>query len=124
VNDDATTGSHTVLDLLSAQARTRGSALALLAPRQQGIGGHAIEACYGILAPAGTPPDIVAKIAGTLDRIRRTASFHRRLAELSYEPVADTPAQFGAVIRSDIARYAETIKRAAIERRESPGATP
>ena len=86
----------TVRDLLAAQAHTRGS------------------------APAGTPPDIVAKIAGALDRIRRTPAFRRRLAELSYEPVSDAPAEFGAVIRADIATYAEIIKRAAIEARRDP----
>ena len=130
----------TVWDLLASQAHTRGSAPALLAPDRspltylalrvstvaaQGIGGYAIEASYGIPAPAGTPPEIIAKIAGALDRIRRTPAFHRRLAELGYEPVSDTPAELGPVIRADIAKYAEIIKRAAIEaRREPQGVTP
>lgn len=48
----------------------------------------------------------------------------RRLAELSYEPVIDTPRQFEALIRSDIARYADIIKRAGIDARRSAQGAP
>lgn len=109
------------LRLLAAIGATRAaSAPDVATVAEQGVRDYAIDPWYGLLAPGGTPPDIIARISGAIDEIRRTAAFRRRLAELSYEPVIDTPTQFEAVIRSDIARYAEIIKRAGIDARRNP----
>jgi tripartite-type tricarboxylate transporter receptor subunit TctC len=128
LNDFSAVEQHVgtgTLRLLAAIGATRSaSAPDVATVAEQGVRGYAIEAWYGLLAPAGTPPDVIARISGAIDEIRRTAAFRRRLAELSYEPVIDTPVQFEAVIRSDIARYAEIIKSAGIDSRRSPqGAT-
>jgi tripartite-type tricarboxylate transporter receptor subunit TctC len=114
------------LRLLAAVGAQRAfAAPAVPTVAEQGVPGYAIEAWYGLLAPAGTQPEVVAKIAATLERIRRTPAFRLRLAELSYEPVTDTPAEFEAVIRSDIARYGDIVKRAGIgARRDAQGSTP
>jgi len=102
-----------------------GAARAVSAPdvatvAEQGVRGYAIDPWYGLLAPAGTPPDVVTRISGAIDQIRRTAAFRRRLAELTYEPVIDTPTQFAAIVRSDIATYADIIQRAGIKARRNP----
>lgn len=122
VEQHVSAGTLRMLAAIGATRATSAPDVATVA--EQGVPGYTIEAWYGLLAPAGTPPDVVARISGAIDEIRRTASFRRRLADLSYEPVIDTPVQFAAVIRSDIARYAEIIKRAGIDARRNPrGAT-
>jgi tripartite-type tricarboxylate transporter receptor subunit TctC len=113
-------GAGTVRLLAAVGATRAASAPDVATVAEQGVRGYAIEAWYGLLAPAGTPPDVIARISGAINEIRRTAAFGRRLAELSYEPVVDTPAQFAAVISSDIARYADIIHRAGIEAQRSP----
>jgi tripartite-type tricarboxylate transporter receptor subunit TctC len=127
LNDFSAVEQHVgagTLRLLAAIGATRAaSAPDVATVAEQGVPGYAIEAWYGLLAPAGTPPDVVARISGAIDEIRRTTTFRRHLAELSYEPVVDTPIQFEAVIRSDIARYAEIIKRAGIDARRTPRGT-
>ena len=63
---------------------------------EQGLPGFAIEPWYGVVVPAGTPPDIVAKLAGGLHEVIRAPEIGRRFAQLGYEPMIDTPEQFGA----------------------------
>ena len=118
VEQHVRTGTLHMLAAIGAERAASAPDVATVA--EQGVPGYAIEAWYGLLAPAGTPPDVVAAISGAIDEIRRTAAFGRRLAELSYEPVVDTPAEFAAVIRSDIARYAAIIQRAGIQARHNP----
>jgi len=81
---------------------------------EQGIPGFAIDAWYGIVAPAGTPPDIVAKLAGALREALQSPEVQQRFDELGYETIVDTPAQFGAFIRADVERYAKVIRRAGL----------
>jgi tripartite-type tricarboxylate transporter receptor subunit TctC len=45
----------------------------------------------------------------------RSAEVKQRFAELGYEPIADTPEQFGATIRSDIEKYVRVIKQTGIK---------
>jgi tripartite-type tricarboxylate transporter receptor subunit TctC len=124
LNDFAAVEQHVVagtLRLLAAIGASRASKAADVATvAEQGVPGYAIEAWYGLLAPAGTPADVVAAISAAIDRIRRSSAFRKRLDELSYEPVIDTPTEFDAVIRSEISKYADIVKRAGIEARRNP----
>ena len=79
---------------------------------EQGVAGFAIDAWYGLLAPAGTPPDVIDKLAAALDKARRVPAFRQRLDELHHIPIDDTPVEFGAAIRSDSARFADMVRRA------------
>ena len=57
---------------------------------------------FGLAAPAGTPPQIVAKMAGEAGRIVRTAAFRERyLDNLGFEPVGDAPEAFAAFLKRD-----------------------
>jgi len=49
-----------------------------------------------------------------LHEVIRAPEVGRRFAQLGYEPMVDTPEQFGALIRSEIAKYTALIKRAGI----------
>jgi tripartite-type tricarboxylate transporter receptor subunit TctC len=81
---------------------------------EQGLSGFAIEPWYGLVAPAGTPPEIVAKLADGLHEMLRTKEIRRGLERLGYEAMTDTPAQFDALIRSETEKYGTLIRRAGI----------
>lgn len=56
---------------------------------------------FALAAPAGTPRDIVAKLAAESAKIVQTAEFRERLTTLGFEPVGETPEQFAAFLKRD-----------------------
>jgi tripartite-type tricarboxylate transporter receptor subunit TctC len=64
----------------------------------------------GLLAPAGTPKEIVEKVAADLRDVLADADVKGRIVELGGVPRATTPAQFGELIASDRKRYAQVIR--------------
>jgi tripartite-type tricarboxylate transporter receptor subunit TctC len=68
----------------------------------------------GLLAPAGTPKDIVEKISADTREVIAAEDVNARLVELGAIPAANTPAQFGALIDKDRARYAKIIQERGI----------
>ena len=64
----------------------------------------------GMLAPAGTPPDIVEKIAADLRAVLADDAVKARFAALGGVPHATSPQEFGKLIAADRARYAEIIR--------------
>jgi tripartite-type tricarboxylate transporter receptor subunit TctC len=78
---------------------------------EQGLDGYAVSGWYGLLAPAGTPPAILAKLSDALSQVRRMRDVRRRLEELGNEPIDDTPAEFRALIDSEMERYSGIAQR-------------
>jgi len=74
--------------------------------------GFDITAWYGFMAPAGTPRDIVKKIHDDSVTVIRRPDFLERLDKDGIEPVANTPEEFGAEIKRDLARWATIVKAA------------
>ena len=104
------------LRLVAAAGARRASAAAdLPTVAEQGIPGFAIESWVGIVAPAGTPPEVVTKLNSALSQALNAPDLRLRFKESGYESFVDTPAQFGALIRSDIERYTTLIKRAGLK---------
>jgi tripartite-type tricarboxylate transporter receptor subunit TctC len=64
----------------------------------------------GMLAPAGTPPDIVEKIAADLRAVLADEAVRARFAALGGVPRATSPQEFAKLIAADRARYAEIIR--------------
>jgi tripartite-type tricarboxylate transporter receptor subunit TctC len=66
---------------------------------------------FGIAAPAGTPREIVAKMADDAGKIVRTAEFKEKyLLNLGFEAVGDSPAEFAAYLRQDRELAAKKVK--------------
>lgn len=82
--------------------------------REQGLDKASIESSIGVAAPAGTPPETIARLARDLGRILRMPDVHRKLAELGFDPVDDTPAQYSASLRQDVDRFAVLARRLGI----------
>ncbi len=74
--------------------------------------GFDITAWYGFLAPAGTPREIVKKIHDDAVTIIRRPDFLERLDKDGIDPVANTPEEFAAQIRIDLARWAKIVEAA------------
>jgi tripartite-type tricarboxylate transporter receptor subunit TctC len=78
---------------------------------EQGISGFALEPWYGLAAPAGTSPDVLAKLTRGLREVLRMPEVRQRILDLGYDPIDDTPAEFAAVIRADIEKFSAAAKR-------------
>ena len=77
---------------------------------ESGVAGFDIATWFGLLAPAGTPADVVAKWNGEVTRILNSAEVRERLHALGAEPAPGTPAAFAELIAREMARYARIIK--------------
>src|SRR5262245_5088539 len=69
----------------------------------------------GIVAPAGTPKEIIARWQGEIAKMAATAEVKQRLETLGFVPVANTPDEFGARIKSEIARWGKVVRDAGIK---------
>src|SRR3546814_3909943 len=68
---------------------------------ESGLPGYDVGSWYGLLAPAGTPPDVVQKISAAVAEIVHTPETRRKLLELGATPVGNTPAQFADYIQRE-----------------------
>ena len=82
---------------------------------EQGIQGFAVNTWYGLVAPARTPPEVLAKLSATLSEIRRMPDVRARLDQFGYDPIEDSPAQFRVLIGSEIEKYSELVRRAGLK---------
>jgi tripartite-type tricarboxylate transporter receptor subunit TctC len=73
------------------------------------------ESWVGVLVPAGTPKDIITLLQRVIARIIAQPDMKSALAELGYDPVASTPEQFGARIKTEIGTWAQVIRAARIK---------
>jgi len=64
----------------------------------------------GFFAPAGTPPEIVAKLNDALNRVIRMPDVRERLDQLLFEPIGGTPQQFSDYVRAEVAKWAAVVK--------------
>ncbi len=77
---------------------------------EAGVPGFVTSTWYGMLAPAATPRPVVDKLNGEIIRILQLPEVRERLAAEAFELPADTPDQFAAIIRSELARWAKVVK--------------
>jgi tripartite-type tricarboxylate transporter receptor subunit TctC len=82
---------------------------------ESGIKGFEYASWIGLLAPAGTPRPIVARLNAESVKAVQTAEIKDILAAEGSEPVASTPEQFAATIASEVARWMKVVKAAGIK---------
>ncbi len=70
---------------------------------------------YGVLAPAGTPRDVIAKLHGEIVRVLALPDVKQRLAAEGAVGIGNTPEQFADQIRKDMARWAKVAKAANVK---------
>ena len=77
---------------------------------EQGFPGVEATAWYGVLAPAGTPKPVVARLHGEIAKVLRLPDVGQRLDPLGFEIVGSTPEQFGAYIRTETRKWEKVVK--------------
>lgn len=80
-----------------------------------GYKGMEVLLWVGLVAPAGTDPAIVRKLNADLNRILGEQDMKQKLADMGATPRPGTPEQFGALIKSDIAKWGDVIRTANIK---------
>jgi len=81
---------------------------------ESGVAGYEASTWYGLLAPAHTPGAAVARLHDGILKILGDAALREKLADQGFEPVGDSPEEFAAYIRSEIAKWGKVIRDAGI----------
>ena len=77
---------------------------------EAGVPGYESITWFGMLAPAGTPKDIVARLHGALVKVVREPETKTQFEKLGYDAVGGTPAEFSAYIRAEYEKYGKIVK--------------
>lgn len=78
--------------------------------KESGVPSFVVNGWYGILAPAGTPPDVVAKLSQALNKAVRDPKVAAQLTESGYEVVGTTPEAFGSHIDTELIRWKDAVQ--------------
>jgi tripartite-type tricarboxylate transporter receptor subunit TctC len=97
-------------------------ALAVLAPKRSelmpdvptmeeaGVKDVIVPVWYALLAPAGTPREVVKVLNEATVRAARDPGLKQKMIEQGADPVGNTPEEFGKLLREEVARWAEIVK--------------
>jgi tripartite-type tricarboxylate transporter receptor subunit TctC len=80
-----------------------------------GIPGYQVDSWNGLLAPAGTPPEAVNRIAAAVQKAFKDPATRKRLEEMGTEPVGDTPAQFQGFLQAEVAKWGGFVRQSGIK---------
>jgi tripartite-type tricarboxylate transporter receptor subunit TctC len=81
---------------------------------EAGLPGYDVTTWYGLMFPAGTPKEIVARVHGAAVKALAHPAVKERFATTDLEPNSSTPEEFGTYIRREIAKWAKVIKASGI----------
>ncbi len=98
------------LRALAVTTAKRSSALPDVPTLQEsGFAGFDLGTWFGILAPANTPADVVAKLNAEMVKVIQSPDFKKRMQDIGAETIGNTPAQMAEQIASDTARFAKLV---------------
>ena len=83
--------------------------------QEAGIAGYETSTWGGLLAPAGTPKDVVAKINAEVVKALAAPDVREALAKAGIEPAGGSPAQFDDFIRAEMTRWAKVAQAAGLQ---------
>jgi tripartite-type tricarboxylate transporter receptor subunit TctC len=81
---------------------------------ESGVPGYAAESWYGLVAPAGTPPEVIDLLNAAAKKAVLQNSFRKRVADEGLVISAGTPAELGAYVRAQEARWRKVVKEGGI----------
>lgn len=82
---------------------------------EAGVPGFEIYTWYGLFAPAGTPKPIIDRWQTDIVRVLAVPEVKERLAQLAAEPGGSKPEEFGAFIKSELAKMAKLVRDAGVK---------
>ena len=77
---------------------------------EAGVPGYEVDAWYGLLAPAATPPAIIARLNAEVAKVMAAPDVEERLFQLGADPALGTPQQLQSYVASEIARWTRLVK--------------
>jgi tripartite-type tricarboxylate transporter receptor subunit TctC len=80
--------------------------------KEAGVANYEVITSYGILAPAGTPREIINRLNADWIKIAALADTRERMSAAGYEPMTSTPEQYGEFIKTEMVRWAKVIRDA------------
>ena len=82
---------------------------------ETGLPGFETVAWFGLFAPAGTPKEIVARLADETAKVVQRPEIREAIASLGGEPVGNTPAAFAAIVKGDLAKWRKVVTEANVK---------
>jgi len=77
---------------------------------ESGVPGYELTAWFGVVAPAGTPADIVAKLNAEAERFLALPDTRGRFEKAGVDPVGGSAERFGAHVRTEVAKWAKVVR--------------
>ena len=81
---------------------------------EAGLKGFDMGTWFGMLAPAGTPKDVLARLNADMVKIIHSPEFRKKMGDIGADPIGDTPEQMARLIRDDTARFAKLVQEAKV----------
>jgi tripartite-type tricarboxylate transporter receptor subunit TctC len=81
---------------------------------EAGLKGFNLGTWFGVLAPAATPKDVVARLNAEVVKIIQSPEFRARMADIGAEPVGNSSAQMAEQIATETAKFANLVKAAKV----------
>ena len=78
---------------------------------ESGLAGYEVGSWQGVFAPAGTPPAIVKRLNAEIVKIINMPDVKEKLIGLGAEPVGNTSEEFAALVKTEVAKWAEVVKQ-------------
>ncbi|MFJ1257215.1 tripartite tricarboxylate transporter substrate binding protein [Cupriavidus sp. CuC1] len=82
---------------------------------ESGLPGYAFESWFGVLAPAGTPKEIVTALNGEIAKVLATPEVRERLSAQGAEARTSTPQEFERYIKAEIAKLAPVVRQSGVQ---------
>jgi tripartite-type tricarboxylate transporter receptor subunit TctC len=98
------------LRALAVTTAQRSSAVPDIPSMSETLKDFSIDTWWGLVAPAATPRDVVERLNKAFVAALQTPETKTRFAQLLAEPVGNTPEQFGAFMKKELARYESVVK--------------
>src|SRR5512140_328653 len=98
------------LKALAVTTLTRSPALPDVPPVAETLKGFAIDTWWGLVAPAGTPREVIGRLNHAFVAALQTPEARTRFATLMAEPVSSSPEQFGNFMKAELAKYEKVVK--------------
>jgi tripartite-type tricarboxylate transporter receptor subunit TctC len=81
---------------------------------ESGLKGFNIGTWFGVLAPAGTPKDVMTRLSTEMVKVIQSAEFRQRMAEIGAEPIGNSPDQMAKQVQDETAKFAKLVKDAKV----------
>jgi tripartite-type tricarboxylate transporter receptor subunit TctC len=78
---------------------------------ESGLPGYEIGSWQGVFGPAGIPPEIVKRLNTEIVKIINAPDVQKKLVELGAEPVANSPEEFAAFVKTEVVKWGDVVKK-------------